>query len=136
MKITVYSGDRFPGYSCGKHLLLANLYLSWDEITERNLVPHDFDGGDFDCVFLPTRSDHFVLTSQRLDNTRLVASCCVCVHHLVSRVGWYYCHGDDIVDPDLFFGASVNGRVPKDCEDLRSMMLDAIEDHLEGKGAV
>ena len=135
MKIVVHSGSKgFSGFSfcdCGGDSVLANLYLTWDEITERNLVPSDYNGGTFGCLSLPSRNDHLVLVSERLDNTRLVGLYCVCFKHGIARFGWYYCHSDDKNN------INTPGRwdTPTGCDDLRSALLEAVAGHRRERGA-
>jgi len=134
MKVVVHQGSRGLGnfliVRCEQLLVLANLYLTWDEIRERNLVPNDFNGGDYGCLFLPSRHDHHIVVSERLDNTRLVGSYSVCFKHGVVRFGWYYRHGDDLneVHP------AGHWDTPTGCEDLRSALLEAVTGHRRGKG--
>jgi len=127
MKVVVSSGERF---GCGSDTLVSCLYLTMREITDRNLVPTDFKGGQYGNLYLPSREDHLVIVSERLDSMILVGvfSCQLQANDLM---GWYYRNGNDVDEFNVeeWFEWNEGLGCPTGCHDLKLALVEAVIEH-------
>ena len=134
MKVAVCNGERF-GCTCDS--LVACVYLTLEERTERNLIPTGFLGGWYGCLYLPSGDDHIAKVSEYLDNTRLVGVFSLCPYHDKEKMGWYYRNTSDVDEFNIEEWYEWNDGLgcPTGCRDLKSALVEAVVEYRKKGGA-